>query len=70
MGGAFEEHLLRFPLVFYIFDQSFQVSKLHEGNEYFLRVMAENSVGVGNPIETPTSIEVKSPYGKKIHSIS
>ena len=48
----------------------YQVGKLREGSDYYLRVMAENSVGVGKPVETPTSVEVKSPYGEEIICLS
>ena len=41
---------------------SFRVRKLLDGNDYYFRVAAENSVGTGRPNETPTSVEIKSPF--------
>ncbi|ELT96024.1 hypothetical protein CAPTEDRAFT_139787 [Capitella teleta] len=45
------------------YTHSFKVGKLLEGKDYYLRVMAENSVGVGTPVETQNSIEVKNKPG-------
>jgi len=42
--------------------RTFKVPKLLEGNQYYFRVMAENQVGTGAPVETSSSVEVKSPY--------
>ena len=44
--------------------RSFKISTLLEGNEYFIRVMAENAAGSGLPAETAQPVEVRSPYGK------
>ena len=43
--------------------RSFKISTLLEGNEYFIRVMAENAAGTGLPVETAQPVEVRSPYG-------
>ena len=45
---------------------SFKINKLLEGNEYFIRVMAENAAGTGSPVETAQPIEVRSPYGTSL----
>lgn len=42
---------------------NFKIPKLLEGNKYYFRVMAENAVGTGKPLETFQAVEVKSPYG-------
>ena len=42
----------------------FRVIRLVAGNEYVLRVSAENEVGVGEPAELSQGITAKSPYGK------
>lgn len=44
---------------------SYKISKLLEGSHYYFRIMAENTVGTGRPIETAQPIEIKSPYGEK-----
>ena len=43
---------------------SFRVTKLLEGNEYFLRVSAENAIGVGAAIQTDMAVEIKTPYSE------
>jgi len=40
----------------------FRVIRLVAGNEYVLRVSAENEVGVGEPAELSHGITAKSPY--------
>jgi len=45
------------------FTTNFKVPKLLEGSRYYFRIMAENAVGTGRPIETAQAVEVKSPYG-------
>ena len=42
----------------------FRVIRLVAGNEYVLRVSAENEVGVGDPAELSQGITAKSPFGK------
>ena len=42
----------------------FKVAHLIEGNEYYLRVMAENEAGTSVPAETASPVEVKNPYGE------
>jgi len=42
----------------------FRVIRLVAGNEYVLRVSAENEVGVGEPAELSQGITAKSPYCK------
>jgi len=42
----------------------FRVIRLVAGNEYVLRVSAENEVGVGDPAELSQGITAKSPYSK------
>ena len=44
------------------YSTSIKVSKLLEGNSYDFRVMAENKVGTGPPLETTQTVEVKSPF--------
>ena len=39
-----------------------QVPRLLEGSQYLFRVMAENRVGTGAPIETSKPVEIKCPY--------
>ena len=39
------------------------LGKLIEGNEYQLRVYAENKIGAGPPAELSQSITAKLPYG-------
>lgn len=46
-----------------VYTHSFKIPKLLEGNKYYFRVMAENAVGTGRPLETLQAVEVKSPYG-------
>ena len=46
----------------------FRVIRLVAGNEYVLRVSAENEVGVGEPAELSQGITAKSPYCKHIPS--
>ena len=36
--------------------------KLHEGNEYYFRVAAENAVGLSNFVELPTAVVPKPPF--------
>lgn len=40
------------------------VSKLIEGNSYFLRVRAENKAGLGEPQAIAKPVIPKNPYGK------
>jgi len=42
----------------------FRVIRLVAGNEYVLRVSAENEVGMGDPAELSQGITAKSPYCK------
>ena len=46
----------------------FRVIRLVAGNEYVLRVSAENEVGVGDPAELSHGITAKSPYSKSSRS--
>ena len=43
---------------------TFSVGKLKEGQEYYFRVCAENSVGKSDYLETSKGFTPKSPYGK------
>lgn len=43
---------------------SYCVQKLMENVDYMFRVMAENKVGVSEPLETEKTVTIKSPYGK------
>ena len=42
------------------------VNKLKEGHEYEFRIIAENSNGLGEPLESTTPIVAKNPFGKEI----
>ena len=42
----------------------FTVAKLIEGNEYFIRVIAENEIGQSEPCELKEPVKAKSPFGK------
>ena len=43
---------------------TFTVAKLKEGQEYYFRVSAENSIGKSDFLETSKGITPKSPQGK------
>lgn len=43
---------------------SFRVGKLYEGNEYYIRVSAENKVGTSEPTDVKDVVQPKSPYSK------
>jgi titin len=45
------------------------VTNLVEGHDYFFRVLAENEVGVGYPLESDEKVVPKSPFGKCIFLI-
>jgi titin len=45
----------------------FTVAKLIEGNEYFIRVIAENEIGQSEPCELKEPVKAKSPFGKFIN---
>jgi titin len=45
---------------------SYTLPKLIEGNDYLLRIYAENTVGTSEPFALAESVRVKSPYGKFI----
>ena len=40
------------------------VPNLNEGSDYHFRVMAENKIGVSEPLTTSASIKAKSKFGK------
>ena len=40
------------------------ITKLIEGNEYYIRVSAENEIGVSEPVQTKDPVKAKSPYGE------
>ena len=42
------------------------VGNLVEGTEYYFRVMAENQVGVGEPLESEVKVTPKSLYGELV----
>ena len=42
----------------------FKLSRLYEGTEYLIRVMAENRVGLSAPVTTDSPIKARLPYGK------
>ena len=41
---------------------TFDLSRLKEGQEYFVRVLAENKVGQSKPLEADKSFKPQSPY--------
>jgi titin len=43
---------------------SYTITHLQEGHRYMFRVIAENSVGRSNALETRSPAEAKSPYRK------
>lgn len=42
---------------------SFTDTKLHDGNEYYFRISAENEVGISEPNEMDKTVIAKSPFG-------
>ena len=46
------------------------LTKLIEGNEYYVRVSAENEIGVSEPVQTKDPVKVKSPFGKAHSSLN
>lgn len=50
-------------------DLEFVVTKLIEGNEYLIRVFAENSVGVSEPAQTEP-VTAKNPFGMHVMYLS
>ena len=42
----------------------FTVTKLIDGNEYLIRVFAENEVGASEPVETAEPVAARIPFGK------
>ena len=43
-----------------------KVAKLTEGNEYYIRVCAENVIGISDPTENEEPIMARLPFGKSI----
>lgn len=43
---------------------SYCLQKLSENVDYFFRVIAENKIGISEPLEMDQPITIKSPYGK------
>ena len=46
---------------------SFKLTKLYENNEYMIRVMAENRLGVGQAVTTERPVKAKLPYGEHFY---
>ena len=44
--------------------RSMKVSKLVEGNEYYIRVSAENDIGTSDPTTTEEPVKARLPFGK------
>lgn len=45
-------------------ENKYKVTKLYEGSEYLFRIMAENSIGIGEPAVTEKPVRAKLPFGK------
>ena len=45
-------------------DTTFDLSHLKEGQEYYVRVMAENKVGQSKPLEAEKPFKAESPHSK------
>ena len=45
-------------------DLTAAITKLIEGNAYFIRVAAKNEIGQGKFAELPEAVTCKSPYGE------
>ena len=43
-----------------------KINKLIEGNEYYVRVCAENAIGVSDPTVTEDPIKARLPFGKNM----
>ena len=43
---------------------SYCVQNLSTNASYFFRVLAENELGVSEPLQTDAAVTIKSPYGK------
>lgn len=51
------------PVSQFVPGTSCTVSKLQEGHSYMFRVMAQNALGVSDPLETEDAVLAKDPFG-------
>ena len=55
------------PLSRFVRGTDYEVAGLDAGHEYKFRVIAENEVGRGPPLEAEKSVVAKNPFSERIH---